>query len=1018
MQIINSPSAMVRKMAILFLGLFAMVNISMAQVNVSLSDGSADPGQTVDIDVTLDNFTDIILFQFSINWDETQFSFNSIQNVTTVLEQFSAAASIGSPSNGGDPGEITVSWSKANTQPETLPGNTVLFTIRLNAIGAACDQSTIRLSNNPTTIEFVDSNTADVGAVADNGDLMINGTDCNGSGGTLTATIPDVSGDNGSNVCIPVNVTDFTNISSMTFNYLFDPAVLSYTETTNGALTGFDGAANVFEGSPGNLSIFWFDNTGQTPETVTGKLFDVCFDVIGSGGQTSDLEILESSAEFTVAPDDQALPFILNDGSFTVNNTGTSDDFTLISGDATIPMGGTSCVPISVENFVDIQSIQVALMWDADVLIFSNTQNFNLTQLDAGKFAESGNNKLRLSWNNLTGGTNVADGTVIFEVCFEGTGDCDATTEVMFTSDPPIPIEVSNGSNEVVPVNFEVGTSTVECDGCSIAIRNLQQPTCNGETDGSIEVNLGSGTFSCTWTDGSGATIQSGNDCDIFNLGAGTYTLTIDDGAGCNESREFVLAEPSAIVFGGTKQDIMNDCDGSISLQMSGGAPPYAYLWEDGSTGSIRTELCAGEYCVTVTDNSNCTAENCFTIQPDGLSAMADITSVRCFGDATGAIDITVVGGAPDYTFNWEGPSGTFTTEDISDLSAGTYNLTITDAGSLEFIMSYVVTQPDEITIMESITASDGNNGSIDITVTGGTPPYSFAWSPGGETTEDLSGLAPGDYSVLVTDDNNCNVMSDVFSVNSTSILFNLGASTSPNCFDECDGVIDGTITGGTGTYTFTLNGDAVEFPVRDLCAGEYTLMATDGDGLTASESITLTNPEELTFTINKTTGCVEPGETTGFIEINASGGTGGYTYLWNIAGTGSDQANLASGTYGVLVTDDNGCQLSDNDILIDSCEPPVPCFTHSTVISPNGDDFNNEFVIACATSVENTLRVYDRWGAPVFEMVNYDNTWTGLSNTGDELPEGGYMWVLEVTNDDGSRELKRGTVTILRDQF
>lgn len=1008
---------MVRKIAMFLIGLFAIINVANTQVTVKISDDSANVGQTVDIDVSLDNFVDIVLFQYSINWDETKFTFNSLVNVTTELEQFSGAGSVGSPDNGGDDGELTVSWSKTNTQPETLPDGTRLFTIRLNAVGAECTESTVRLSNNPAVIEFVDSNTNNVGAVANNGVASIDGTSCNGGGGDLTISAPDVSTDAGTNICVPLTVTDFTDVSSMTFDFLFDPAILSYTGIQNPALPGFSGSGNVFESSPGKLSVFWFDNTGTTPSTVTGTLFEVCYDAIGSANQTSNLEFEDSSVEFTLAPNDTPLPFVLDDGSVTITGmTGGDGDFTLISGDATFTQGGNTCVPIAVKNFVNIQSMQFALMWDESVLTYASTQNYNLVELTAANFNPTADNKLRVTWNNLTGGTNVVDNTAIFEVCFEGSGDCDATTSLMFTNDPPISIEVSNGLNEVVPVNFEVGTGTIECDQCNISIASLSNVSCNGADDGSIEVNLGSGTYDCVWTDGSGTVIQQSNDCDIFNLAPGSYTLAIDDGDACQETRTFEITEPAAIVFGGSKMDETDGCDGSISIQIIGGTAPFDFLWDDGSNGNIQSNLCAGEYCVTVTDAENCVAENCFTINSAGIGVVdVDISNIKCFGDDDGSIDITPDGGVAPYTFAWSGPSGDFTTEDISGLSAGNYDLTITDSNSEVFTMTYSVTQPNEIKIESNIVKSDGNNGSIDISVTGGLPPYSYSWSDG-PTTEDRTGLPPGIYTVLVTDDNNCNVSSGPLNVSSTSIVINITSPSSVSCNGTCDGAISGEVSGGSGVFTYKLNGDVVSFPVSELCPGSYTFTVEDDDGLIASEDFEIGEPSQLTVDISDSIDCIDGDN--GFIEVDVQGGVGGYTYVWNVPGSGDRISGLSAGTYSVLVTDDNGCQVAEEDIRLNSCGPDVPCLTHRPVISPNGDDFNNEFYIACVTDFENKLRVYNRWGVLVFGMDNYDNTWTGLDTNGNELQEGGYMWILEVTNEDGSKEIKRGTLTILRDQF
>ena len=1009
---------MVKKFAIFLIGLIAMINLSTAQVTVKISDETVAVGGTVDVDVTLDNFTDIILFSYSINWDETVVKFNSIVNVSTTLPQFSEAANFGTPDKtGGEPGELALSWSKTNTQPESLPSNTLLFSIRFDVIGAACESSNVRLSNSPTVIEFVDSNTNNVNAIASNGEVVV---DCDGGGGDLVISSPDLSGDAGTNICVPINVTNFIDVLAATLEIEFDPSILVYTNVQNVDLFGFDAAGNfgVSNADQGELILSWFDSTVENPATVEGTLMEVCFDIIGSAGQISAIELL--NGDFSNS-NDESLVYTAENGTVSVSgNTGGSDDFTVVSGDSSIPMGDVGCVPISVKNFNDIQSMQFAISWDASLLAYDNIENLNLTQLKASNFNQTADDKLRLTWNNLTGGTSVPDDQVIFDVCFQGIGACDEGTSIMFTNDPPISIEVSNGSNEVVPVNFEVGTATVEC-GCSISVREMVNPTCNGDADGSILVSVGGGgvTYTCTWTDASGAVVQSSSDCDLVDVAAGTYTLAISDGADCAESQSFTLEAPAAIVFGGSKLDETENCDGSINLSMIGGTAPFTFAWGDGPTTNARPNLCAGEYCVTATDSNGCAENTCFTVQPVGLSVVADITDVRCFGDDNGGIDISILGGVETYVFTWSGPSGTFTTEDINNLSAGNYSVTITDGSipALEFVGNYQVTQPDEILIGASVKPSDGANGSIDITVTGGQGPYSYVWTPNGENTEDLNNLAPGDYRVLVTDDNNCNVTSQIFTIFSTFINIDITSSNSVSCFGVCDGTIDGAITGGSQVYTFKLDGNVVEFPVTGLCPGSYVFSVEDDQGVFASDDVIIGEPTELILAFVLQSDCVAKQD--GFIEVTASGGTGSYDFNWSNSGTGSRVENLDDGTYGVLVSDENNCQVAMESIILESCDPPVPCFTARPVITPNnGDNFNNEFFIACADDFETHLNIYDRWGQTVFSMANYDNSWAGQDDRGNELPEGAYFWILEVTNADGIKELQKGNVTILRDQF
>lgn len=1002
---------MVKKFTILLLGLMAFIGGLNAQVAITMSDETVNPGQTVDVDVTLDNFTDIISFQFTVDYDPTVITFNSIVNVTTELEQFSnSAANFGTPGGTIPEGEINVSWSKTNTQPESLPANTRLFTIRFNTVGSACDDSNLTFSN----VEFADDNANTVATNENAGSVLINGTNCGGNGGTLTITADDVTVDSGTNVCVPLTVANFTDIQAVSMTVSYNQGVATYTGINNPNLPGLTND-NVFDNN-GEINMFWFDDTGVTPVTYEGILFEMCFDVTGGGGESTDLVF--SNTDFANSSD-ESVPHTAIDGSITATGgTGGSTDFTLDAGDVTIGMGGTGCVPISVRNFNDIQSMQFAIMWDASVLTFTEVSNLNLSDLTASNFNLRTDNKLRVTWNDRVGGTTVPNDQVIFNLCFEAVGDCEASSSIMFTNDPPISIEVSNGDNEVVDVNRVSGSVTVEC-GCTIGVNSINNPTCNNGTNGSILVNVG-GNVTCTWRDANNNIVGQAGECNLTNVGAGVYTITISDGQGCNESRSFTLTAPNAIVFGGSKLDENEGCDGSIALQMVGGTAPFTFSWGDGSTSSQRSNLCAGEYCVTATDVNGCIASSCFTINPSGPGVVSEtITNVTCFGGSNGAINITVAGGTSPYTFNWSGPSGTFTTEDISNVRAGTYNLTITDSSNPQIMttFSYAITQPSEIIISGNVTHSDGNNGAIDINVSGGSGTYSYLWADG-TNSQDRTGLAPGTYTVTITD-GTCSVSESIDVFNRNLSLSNISGNISVTCNGDCDGTIDGEIIGGSGNFTYLLDGNQVSFPVTDLCPGEYEFRVEDAIGVFDSKSITITEPTVIEVSVFNQSSCPFPnGE--GTISLQVEGGAAPYDFQWSVPSDNEATiSNLDYGTYSVLITDANGCSVALEDIDLDcGGTGEIPCFTSRTVITPNGDGMNDEFYIECATNFSNTLKVFNRWGQLVFEASDYDNTWLGVDSAGNELPEGGYMWILETTDSDNTKSINKGTVTILRDRF
>jgi hypothetical protein len=195
--------------------------------------------------------------------------------------------------------------------------------------------------------------------------------------------------------------------------------------------------------------------------------------------------------------------------------------------------------------------------------------------------------------------------------------------------------------------------------------------------------------------------------------------------------------------------------NGSIDLTVAGGTPPYGYSWTNGATTQDLTGLAAGTYTVTVTDAHGCQAFKSVTILAPGAPSLSEThVNVSCNGGSNGSVDLTVTGGTGPFTYAW---SNGATTQDLSGLTANTYNVTVTDANSCTALLGVTVTQPAVLALSETHVnvCTGGSNGSIDLTVTGGTAPYGYAWS-NGATTQDLSGLTAGPYNVTVTDAHGC----------------------------------------------------------------------------------------------------------------------------------------------------------------------------------------------------------------------------------------------------------------------
>ena len=236
------------------------------------------------------------------------------------------------------------------------------------------------------------------------------------------------------------------------------------------------------------------------------------------------------------------------------------------------------------------------------------------------------------------------------------------------------------------------------------------------------------------------------------------------DANGCTSSTNATLTEPSALSLSASSVSVScnGGTDGSIDLTVSGGTIPYTYLWNNpgASTSQDIAGLSAGAYSVTVTDGNGCTETlSVQVVEPTPLALSTVEAHVSCNRGTDGSIDLTVSGGTAPYTYLWNDPLAS-TTQDLSSLGIGTYAVIVTDNNGCTATINATITEPLALTLATSgvnISCNGGADGSIDLTVNGGTTPYTYLWSDvAASTTEDLSGLSAGTYSVTVTDSNAC----------------------------------------------------------------------------------------------------------------------------------------------------------------------------------------------------------------------------------------------------------------------
>lgn len=397
------------------------------------------------------------------------------------------------------------------------------------------------------------------------------------------------------------------------------------------------------------------------------------------------------------------------------------------------------------------------------------------------------------------------------------------------------------------------------------------------------------------------------------------------------------------------------------------------------------------------------------------LNVDGETNNVTCNGNNNGSIDITVTGahGAVSYLWNDNNIS-----EDRSGLAPGNYSVTVIDASSCKATASFIIEEPkalDISAITVNVTTVNGRDGSIDITVTGGTQPYSYKWNDG-STDEDRNDLSAGKYSVIVTDTNGCSANAEYTLIQPTCNISISSNVTNICCYGGNTGTIDVTVTGNNGSVSYVWNDGDTHEDRSNLTAGTYSVTATDETlcSVTASYVVKQAKKIKVTPTIQNTSS---KKKCDGAATLSATGGTAPYTYTWNDGYVGATRSNLCIGVYTITVTDKKGCSTvikikitcpsqlaATNDIQNVSVGKPTESFSAS--VSPNP---TKDVVRVTINSVTNTgaiINVMDRTG----KLLSGEKITIGAGVNFRTIDLSSYakgMYILEVTTNTNSQTFK-----------
>ncbi|NVK05893.1 MAG: gliding motility-associated C-terminal domain-containing protein, partial [Flavobacteriia bacterium] len=513
---------------------------------------------------------------------------------------------------------------------------------------------------------------------------------------------------------------------------------------------------------------------------------------------------------------------------------------------------------------------------------------------------------------------------------------------------------------------------------------------CFGNATGAATVMATGGTSPYTYSWSNGATTAS-----ISNVIAGTYSVTVTDVNGCQDTASVTITQPSAALSVQTISFQNVSCfggsTGSASATVTGGTPPYSHSWSSGGTTANVTGLAAGSHTYTVTDANGCTASMTINITQPGAPVTANSTvlsNVNCFGGSDGEAYITYSGGTPPYTVTWNNGS---TADTISNLTAGTYVATITDANGCQVTETVSITQPvsalsSNLSLVNPILCNGSMTGSVNVIASGGTAPYSYSWSNGSSATT-LINLPAGTYSVTITDANGCTVQDSIAVTQPSPLMAHISIQNAVTCFGGSDGSLAASATGGTGPYTFSWGNGSTSPNISNLPAGTYTVTVTDANGCIQQSTVQISQPASgVTASTVSTSHVSCNAGSDGSATVSATGGSGPYSYSWSNGQTGTTATGLAAGTYTVTVTDASGCTTSHN-VTIN--EPTPIAITKTSSVNVNCFNGNDGFA---SISVSGGTSPYS---------ISWDNGGTG--NSIGNLTAGTY--VATVTDANGCQD-------------
>ena len=558
--------------------------------------------------------------------------------------------------------------------------------------------------------------------------------------------------------------------------------------------------------------------------------------------------------------------------------------------------------------------------------------------------------------------------------------------------------------------------ATCLCPSISVNVTTTSVTTCT-TPDGTATaaVTGGAAPYTYAWTPSTYGTTAT-----ITGLPSGSYSVIVTDDNGCVGNGSASVVNASGGLTADTSSTLNPSCfmeaNGEIHITASNGTAPYSYAWSDlGAATASRNDLSDGSYSVVVTDAGGCTVNlGPYTLtQPTELNVAVDtVNNASCNGLADGVLEAIGSGGTAPYDYQW---SNGVMASTSSNLLAGNYIVYIEDAnGCKDTSVLATITEPLALVVstnaVSDVSCNGLTDGTIDMSVSGGTTPYTYAWTGSTATTEDIT-VGAGNYTLTVTDANGCIEAGTQETVNEPSaIVITIDNSTDVTCNGANDGEINTTISGGTAPYTNVwTNSTETTDDITGLSPNDYTLTVTDASGCSASSTLqTIAEPAVLTAT-----GTTTPESTTGAADGTATvlpiGGTAPYNYVWDDANsqTTATATGLIAGNYTVSIFDANGCAFSV-DLEVDLSNGIKNVDLAGFMVYPNPTTKNLTVSFDINGSKEMNVKFFNTIGKEILsEAVFVNGTYSKTFNVSDFAAG---IYFLEISSENG-KTIKKFTV-------